>query len=85
MAVLFVERFPFILGRLIFLTDSYIVHYVLSLSQVDFPNKCVFQTLNIAFIIANSADPGEMQQTTRLPFRVLSIKMNYSPFSDRFN
>ena len=26
-------------------------------SQVDFPNKCVFQSLNTAFIIANSADP----------------------------
>ena len=33
-------------------------------SQVDFPNKCVLQSLNIAFIIANSADPDEMQQTT---------------------
>ena len=37
-------------------------------SQVDFPNKCVLQSLNIAFIIANSADPDEMQQTTKLPF-----------------
>ena len=37
-------------------------------SQVDFPNKYVLQSLNIAFIIANSADPGEMQhyQTTVL-------------------
>ena len=33
-------------------------------SQVDFPNKCVLQSLNIAFIIANSADPDDMQQTT---------------------
>ena len=37
-------------------------------SQVDFPNKCVLQSQNIAFIIANSADPDEMQQTTKLPF-----------------
>ena len=34
-------------------------------SQVDFPNKCVLQSLNIAFIIANSADPDEMQQVFR--------------------
>ena len=30
-------------------------------SQVDFPNKQVRQSLNITFIIANSAGPGEMQ------------------------
>ena len=30
-------------------------------SQVDFPNKRVLQFLNIAFIIANSADTDEMQ------------------------
>ena len=30
-------------------------------SQVDFPSKYVLQSVNIAFIIANSADPGEMQ------------------------
>ena len=28
-------------------------------SQVDFPNKYVLQSLNIAFIIPNSADPDE--------------------------
>ena len=38
-------------------------------SQVDFPNKCVLQSLSIAFIIANSADPDEMQQSTKEPFR----------------
>ena len=27
------------------------------------------QSLNIAFIIANSADPYEMRQTTKLPFQ----------------
>ena len=31
-------------------------------SQVAFPNKYVLQSQNIAFIIANSADPGGMQQ-----------------------
>ena len=34
--------------------------------QVDYPNKCVIQSLNRAFIIANSAGPDEMQQTTKL-------------------
>ena len=37
-------------------------------SQVDFPNKCVLKSLNDAFIIANSADAGEMKQTTKLAF-----------------
>ena len=37
--------------------------------QVDFLNKCVLQSLNIAFIIANSAYPDLMQQTTKLPFQ----------------
>ena len=38
-------------------------------SKVDFPNECVLQSLINAFIIANSADPDEMQQTTKLPFQ----------------
>ena len=42
-------------------------------SQVDFPNKCVLQSLNIAFIIANSADPDEMQQTPKLPFQGFTV------------
>ena len=37
-------------------------------SMVDFPNKCVLQYLYIAFIIANIADPEELQQTTKVPF-----------------
>ena len=36
-------------------TDSYnkhgIFHYLFKVSQVDFLNKCVLQSLNIAFII----------------------------------
>ena len=36
-------------------------------SQVDFPNKYELQSLIIAVIIANSADPDEMQ-ITKLPF-----------------
>ena len=38
-------------------------------SQEDFSNECVLQSLNIAFIIANSAVSDEMQQTTKLPFQ----------------
>ena len=33
-------------------------------SQVDFSNKCVLQSLNIIFIISNSADPDEMHLNT---------------------
>ena len=70
MAVLFVKSFfPLILGF-----DFPIQIATLSIicfkgSKVVFPNKCVLQSLNIAFIIANSADPDEMQQTTKLPFQ----------------
>ena len=35
----------------------------------DFPNKCVLQSLNITLIIANSTEPDEMQQITKLPFQ----------------
>ena len=35
-------------------------------SQVGYPNKYVLQSLNIAFIIANSGNPDDMQQTTKL-------------------
>ena len=38
-------------------------------SQVDFPNKYILQSLNIAFIIANSVDPDETQQASKLPFQ----------------
>ena len=57
MAVLFVESFSLDSGK----TDSYNKDW----TRVGFPNKCVLQSLNIAFIIANSADPDEMQQTFR--------------------
>ena len=48
-------------------------------SQVDFTNKCVLQSLNIAFIIANCADPGEMQQTTKLPFQGFPVYKGFIP------
>ena len=37
-------------------------------SQVDFCNKYVLQSMKIAFIIANSPDPNEMQ-ITKLSFK----------------
>ena len=52
-------------------------------SQVDLPHKCVIQSLNIALIIANSADPDEIQQTTLSG--VSSIHRVYSSLSDEFN
>ena len=55
-------------------------------SKVDFPNKCVLQSLNIAFIKANSADPDEMQQTNQTTLSVVySIQRVYSPLSEEFN
>ena len=48
-------------------------------SQVEFPNKCVLQSLNTAFIIANSADPDEIQQTTKLPFQGFSLYKGLFP------
>ena len=48
-------------------------------SLVDFPNKCVLQSLNIAFIIANSADPDVMQQTTKLPFQGFPVYKGFIP------
>ena len=52
-------------------------------TQVDFPNKCVLQSLNIAFIIANSADPGVMQQTTKLPFQGFPVYKGLFPIIRR--
>ena len=42
-------------------------------SQVDLSNTCVLQSMNIAFIIANSADPDEMQQITKLSFQAFPV------------
>ena len=59
------------------------LHIYFKGSQVDSPNKCVLQSLNIAFIIANSADPDEMQQTTLSGYS--SLQRVYSPLSDELN
>ena len=50
-------RKSFVFWR-IFSKDG-IAHYVFSGSQVDFSNKFVLQSLNIAFIIEKSADPDQ--------------------------
>ena len=74
MAVLFVECFPLILVRLMFPYRYLCIRMGLSIicfkgSQVDFLNKCVLQSMHIAVIIANSADPDGKQQTNKLPFQ----------------
>ena len=48
-------------------------------SQVDFPNKCVLQSLKIAFITANSVDPEEMPNGTKLPFQGLPVYKRFIP------
>ena len=62
MAVLFVESFPLDSGKIDFPIQIARIRMRLSIicfkgTQVDFPNKCVLRSLNIAFIIANNADP----------------------------
>ena len=54
-----------------------------SQAKVDFFNKCKLQSLNIAFIIANSAYPDETLQTTLSG--VSSIQSVYSPLLDELN
>ena len=71
MPVLFVEFF-LDSGKMYFPIQIGTIRIGLSIiclkrSEVDFRNKYVLQSLKIAFIIANSADPDEMQ-ITQLPF-----------------
>ena len=54
-------------------------------SQVDFPNQYVLQSLNIAFIIANRADPDEMQHYQTTLLGVSSIQRVSFPLSDEFD
>ena len=63
MAVFFVESFSFDSGKIDLPMQIATIRMGSSIkcfkgSQVDFPNKCVLQSLNIAIIIA---DPDEMQ------------------------
>ena len=79
-AVLFVERFSLDSRKINFPIKIATFPIVcLKVSQVDFPNKCVLQSLYIAFIIANSADPDERQQTTKLPFQSFQYSNDLLP------
>ena len=65
MAVLFAESFSLDSGKIDFPIQIATIRMGLSIicfkgSQVDFPNKCVLQSLNIEFIIANCAATDEM-------------------------
>ena len=44
---------------------------------------CVLQSLNIAFTVAKSADPDEMQQTTcvKLPFQGFPVYKGFTILS----
>ena len=51
-------------------------------TQLDLPNKCVLQSLNVAFI-ANSADPDGIQETTKLPIIRLVLSSNAPEVTNR--
>ena len=79
MAVLIVERFSDT-GKIDFPIQTATLPIIcFKVSQVDFTNKCVLQSLYIVFIIANSADPDEMQQPTKLPFHGLPVYKGFIP------
>ena len=66
--VLFVESFFYIdSGKINSFNKDGMVHFMFKGSQVDFRIKYVLQSLKIAFIIANSADPDK-KQITKLQF-----------------
>ena len=84
MTVLFAESFSLDSGKIDFPIQIATIRMGLSIicfkgSQVDFPNKCVLQSLNIEFIIANSADTDEMQQPTKLPFQGFPVYKGFIP------
>ena len=79
MAVLIVERFSDS-GKIVFSIQIAIMSIIcFEMLQIDFPNKRILQALYIAFIIANSADPDEVQQTAKLPFQGLSVYKDLLP------
>ena len=80
MAVLIVESFPLDSGKIYFpIQIATLSILCFKVSQVDFLYKCVLQYLNIAFIIANNADPDEMQQTTKLSFQGFPVYKGFIP------
>ena len=79
MTVLLVERFSLDSEKIDFRIQIATLSILcFKVSKVDFPNKCVLQSSNIAFIIANSADPDEMQQTIKLPFQGFQVYKGFS-------
>ena len=50
-------------------------------TKADYPYKCVLHSLNIAFIITNSADAGEMHQTMQRVYSTLSDEINKVMYS----
>ena len=54
-------------------------------SWVEFPNRYVLQSLNIAFIIASSADPDERQHYQTILFKGFQYTKGIFPISDEFN
>ena len=81
---MFAESFSLDSGKIDFPIQIATIRMGLSIiyfkgSQVDFPNKCVLQSLNIEFIIANSADTDEMQQPTKLPFQGFPVYNGFIP------
>ena len=82
MADLVVERF-FDSGKIDFtiqLTTLSIICF--KVAQVDFPNKCVFQSLYIAFIIANMQTLMKCSKLQNYPFRGFQYTTGVS---DKFN
>ena len=84
MAVLFAESFSLDSWKIDFPIQIATIKMGLSIicfkgSQVDFLNKCGLQSLNIEFIIANSADTDEMQQLTKLPFQGFPVYKGFIP------
>ena len=85
MPVLFVESFfPLILVRQIATIRMGLSIICFKVSQVDFHNKYVLQSLKIGYIIANSVDSDEMNITKLLFEGFSSIQRVYSSLSDEF-
>ena len=81
MAVLIVEWLSLDYGKICFPIQIATLSIIcFKVSQVDFPNKCVLQSLNIAFMIVNSAYPDEMQKTTKLPFQGFTVYKGFIPY-----
>ena len=84
-----VERFSLDSGKIdspIQIAPSSII--CVKVSHVEFPNKSVLQSLNIAFIIATSADPVKCSKQPNYPFRdglfplIRQVQSSNGPWSE---